>query len=274
MKRFNVRSRIGRRISIFVALTMIITTISSLGAGMIGFAFTDTTGHWAESVIDTWSERGVINGYEDGTFMPEGNITRAEAAMMFARILAGDEGIPTDLVTSFVDVQDGEWYYDAVTYLQSYNILEGRGENRFEPDDNITRAEFVTICTRFDAYTAVDTINEFGDVTANHWAYAYINYAVHEKWITGYEDGSFRPDNNITRAEAVRVVNNVLGRSADEEYIDENAADMDIFPDVTTAHWAYYDIIEAAIAHDFIASDSAEEWQKTAKADQSDAADE
>ena len=102
----------------------------------------------------------------------------------------------------------------------------------------------------------------------------YINYAVHEKWITGYEDGSFRPDNNITRAEAVRVVNNVLGRSADEEYIDENAADMDIFPDVTTAHWAYYDIIEAAIAHDFIASDSAEEWQKTAKADQSDAADE
>lgn len=215
-----------------------------------------------------------IIGYEDGTFMPEGNITRAEAAMMFARILAGDEGIPTDLVTSFVDVQDGEWYYDAVTYLQSYNILEGRGENRFEPDDNITRAEFVTICTRFDAYTAVDTINEFSDVTANHWAYAYINYAVHEKWITGYEDGSFRPDNNITRAEAVRVVNNVLGRSADEEYIDENAADMDIFPDVTTAHWAYYDIIEAAIAHDFIASDSAEDWQKISKADQSDAADE
>lgn len=215
-----------------------------------------------------------IIGYEDGTFMPEGNITRAEAAMMFARILAGDDGIPTDLVTSFVDVQDGEWYYDAVTYLQSYNILEGRGENRFEPDDNITRAEFVTICTRFDAYTAVDTINEFSDVTANHWAYAYINYAVHEKWITGYEDGSFRPDNNITRAEAVRVVNNVIDRSADEEYVDENAVDMDIFPDVTTAHWAYYDIIEAAIAHDFIASDSAEEWQKTAKADQSDAADE
>ena len=96
-------------------------------------------------------------------------------------------------------------YADAINYLQQYDIIIGRDATHFQPEAPITRAEFVTICTRFDTFVTVDTVNDFSDVSASHWAYAFINYAVHEKWITGYEDNTFRPDASITRAEAVQV---------------------------------------------------------------------
>lgn len=211
--------------------------------------------------VDTVTHMPYLLGYEDGTFRPEGNITRAEAAAIFARLLAGGADIPAAAGSAFVDVDPDAWYYDSVNYLQQYGIIVGQDETHFAPDAPITRAEFVTICTRFDAYVAVDTVNDFTDVEAKHWAYAYINYAVHEKWIEGYEDGTFRPDAPITRAEAVSVVNRVLGRSADQEYIDAHKDEMVSFPDLQTNHWAYYDIMEAALRHDCVEGEDSEQWQ-------------
>lgn len=216
---------------------------------------------WDEVVVETVAHMPYLVGYEDGSFRPQGNITRAEAAVIFARLLAGENGIPSAGYSVFDDVKADAWYGDSVQYLQEFGIIVGRDGTHFAPDEAITRAEFVTICTRFDAYTAVDTINDFADVSASHWAYAYINYAVHEKWITGYEDNTFRPDDMITRAEAVCVVNRVLDRSADEAYIAEHGDTLASFSDLTDAHWAYQDIMEAAVAHDCVIGEAGEEWK-------------
>ena len=161
----------------------------------------------------------------------------------------------------FADVPADAWYADSVNSLQEQGILTGRSETSFAPDAPITRAEFVTICTRFDTYAAVDTVNGFSDVSASHWAYAYINYAVHEKWITGYDDGTFRPDDYITRAEAVQVVNRVLSRHADADSVASYRGDLEPFSDLSDRHWAYFEILEAAIRHDYILNDRQEIWQ-------------
>ena len=92
-------------------------------------------------------------------------------------------------------------------------------------------------------------------------SYAYINYAVHEKWINGYDDNTFRPDNYITRAEAVTVVNRVLERQADEDYINAHQSEMRTYTDLTSEHWAYYDIMEASVNHDCTKPETGEAWQ-------------
>lgn len=215
------------------------------------------------------THNGYLIGYADGTFRPEGNITRAEAATIFARLMANGGEIPQTFDSVFADVLPEDWFYDSVNYLQGYGIILGRDETHFDPNENITRAEFVTICTRFDAYNTVETVNEFTDVAASHWAYAYINYAVHAHWINGYADGSFRPDAFITRAEAVNVVNNVLDRNADEEFIDTHSDYANRFVDVSREHWAYYEIVEAAVQHRCYLDEAGEHWQ-TDESDQTE----
>lgn len=217
-------------------------------------------GH-ADPAPEVLNHTPYLLGYDDGTFRPEGNITRAQVAAIFARLLSEQTEIQTDSVNPFADVPADAWYADSVNSLQEQGILTGRSETSFAPDAPITRAEFVTICTRFDTYAAVDTVNGFSDVSASHWAYAYINYAVHEKWITGYDDGTFRPDDYITRAEAVQVVNRVLSRHADADSVASYRGDLEPFSDLSDRHWAYFEILEAAIRHDYILNDRQEIWQ-------------
>lgn len=212
-----------------------------------------------------WLEEGAVthksflSGYEDGSFRPEGNITRAEAAMIFFRLMDVDGTVSVQ----FVDVPQDAWYAEAVGALAEEGIIIGRDETHFAPDEMITRAEFVTICTRFDTYSETETINDFTDVEASHWAYAFINYAVHEKWIEGYDDGLFRPDNFITRAEAVCVTGRVLKRSADKDYIDAHADEMKKFTDVSDGYWAFYEIMEGAVRHNCYVGSDGEFWYKT-----------
>ncbi len=213
MKRFNVRSWIGRKISIFVALTMIITTISSLGAGMIGFAFTDTTGHWAESMIDTWSERGVINGYEDGTFMPDANITRAE----FTKVVASAGGFTTYSELSFNDVAGDEWFAQYLRGCVAAGVVSGYDDGTFRPDAYITREEAVVMIDRaYDIgvtgslpFTDADSISD--------WAVSAVASCVGAGIINGYEDGSFMPAAYVTRAEVVKMIDSADGYTPGSE---------------------------------------------------------
>lgn len=160
-----------------------------------------TTDKNGQLILPAKEHKLYVVGYEDGEFKPEGNMTRAEAAAIFARNIAErkDENI-SSRKSSFTDVSSSKWYSKYIAYLEKYDIIEGYNDGMFKPEEQITRAEFVTMCTRF--YKMFDEVstskkNIFNDVTNNHWASGYICNATEMDWIKGYADGTFRPDNNI-----------------------------------------------------------------------------
>ena len=139
-------------------------------------------------------------------------------------------------------------------------MITGVGNNQFEPERSITRAEFTTIAMRFTNGTLSGT-NIFPDVNPNDWFYDYVVGSIQYGWINGYPDGTFGPNNTITRAEVTAIVNRMLGRSADEDYVDSHTTDLRQFTDLADTHWAYYDIMEATNTHDYSKSGSAETWR-------------
>ena len=197
-----------------------------------------------------------LNGYEDNTFRPDANMTRAEVAQMFYNLLS-DKDVP--ITVSFTDVASEAWYSDAVNTLASLGMITGVGNNLYEPNRSITRAEFTAIAMRF-ADLATGGENVFSDVAEDAWYYDYVVGSIQYGWITGYPDGTFRPENTITRAEVTTIVNRMLGRSADRTFIAEHADELRIFSDVTTAHWGYYAVVEATNAHDYTKDNGVESW--------------
>lgn len=161
-------------------------------------------------------------------------------------------------------VRDGDRY---VKYLANNGITYGKSKTIFAPNDAITRAEFTTMAVRFfEVYGDGDSdlMEQFGgfnDVSSGYWAAEYIHYAAKHGWINGYGDGSFRADDEINRAEVVTIVNRLLGREADEDYIADNLRKLNTFPDVSRKHWAYYAVMEAANAHAAVLGES-ESWNK------------
>lgn len=190
-----------------------------------------------------------IKGYPDATFRGEASITRGEVAAIFARLVKGGiTGIESG-ATYYSDVKVTDWYHDPIPFLSKHKIIEGYPDGTFRPEEPITRAEFSAIASRFSNVSGGNS--NFSDVPSSHWAKRYIDFAYKEGWITGYPDGTFRPDRNITRAEAVIMVNKVLNRSADKKYVDNNLALLVRFTDLNNDYWAYYNIIEAANSHDY-----------------------
>lgn len=219
---------------------------------------TDEAGKVAlPSVTKTERHGAYIYGYTDGTFGPERNMTRSEAAAIFARLLADKNGdtITTAAKTKFTDIPANAWYSGYVKYLVNYDVVYGRGENIFAPNDPITRAEFTAFAVRFfEAYgdgsaEIMEQYEGFEDVSSGYWAAEYIKDAAIHGWIKGYGDGTFRADRHITRAEVVTIVNRLLGRQADEAYIDANTRRLNTFSDLNDSYWAYYDVMEAANTH-------------------------
>lgn len=200
-----------------------------------------------------------INGYEDGSFRPDASITRAEVAAIFSRLLADTSEVA--FTDTFSDVSAGDWYAGAVSKMVKHGIINGYEDGTFKPEQNISRAEYATIASRF-AVLSQDAANKFSDVDSGYWAAGYINSAAEKGWINGYDDGTFKPEAAITRAEAVTITNRVLARTADQDYINKNIASLKTFNDVTDAHWAYYGIMEAANAHNYRKSGSVETWEK------------
>ena len=195
-----------------------------------------------------------ISGYPDNSMKPNFAITRAEVAMIFFRLLSSEEkNLPRASV--FSDIPVSAWYTQAVNYLAGIEILTGYPGGDFRPNQQITRAEFATIATRFDNLVSSET-NAFPDVHG-HWAETYINSAFIKGWVSGYPDGTFKPQQNITRAEVVKVVNTMLDRKIRTENIP---AGIKKFNDID-GHWAYGEIVEASNGHDYFRrNDGYETW--------------
>ena len=231
---------------------------------------TDQDGKLTIPEIEERERHGTyILGYTDGTFGPSRSMTRAEAAAIFARLLAEKNGdtISTVANTRFTDIPAHAWYSGYAKYLNNNGVTYGKSKTIFAPDDAITRAEFATLAVRFfDVYgdgdaEIMEQYKDFNDVSDGYWAAAYIKAAAKHGWINGYGDGSFRADDEVNRAEVVTIVNRLLGREADENYIADNLRKLNTFPDVSRKHWAYYAVMEAANAHTAILGDS-ESWSK------------
>ena len=196
---------------------------------------------------------------------PEGKITRAEVATIYFRMLTDESRTKFwSQSNSYSDVKAGDWFNNAVSTLSKAGIIAGYEDGSFRPNGYITRAEFATIAARFFdvTYNGKDL---FPDISG-HWAKDYINQAANKGFVNGYEDGTFKPDRNITRAEAVTLVNRTLDRHPDKNHFTK---DMLVWPDnMDQTKWYYADMQEATNSHTYQMKENSdktkyENWTKT-----------
>ena len=202
-----------------------------------------------------------IVGYPDKTVRPQNGITRAEVATIFFRLLTDEtRNANSTKSNSYSDAAAGAWYNHAVSTLSAMGIVKGDSHGKFNPNAPITRAEFAAIAARFDD-KANTTTADFSDI-ASHWAKNEISAASNNGWITGYPDGTFRPDNKITRAEAMTLVNRVLKRLPEtEEDLHDDMIKWSDNSDVS--QWFYLDVQEATNSHYYQTKENQfEKWTK------------
>ena len=223
--------------------------------GEIGWVFTaeyhndpvKPVGPPALSSVDHYA---YMVGYPDGMVHPEKQITRAETATIFFRMLTDESREDYwSQVNPYYDVLPEDWFNNAVSTLTNAGILNGYPDGNFAPNGNITRAEFAAMAVRFFTDEEEDVKGDSFPDIADHWANYEINLAYAKDIIEGYPDGTFKPDQEITRAEAVTIVNRVLERYPHKEYLLE---DMIVWPDnMDETMWYYEDIQEATNSHVF-----------------------
>lgn len=195
------------------------------------------------SVQPVTDGKSYIDGYPDGTFKPDDSISRAESAKIISFALKGFDGNKS-YETNFTDIPEDSWYKNIVGYMEELKAIDGYDDGTFKPDNKITRAEFAAIVARLNGYKETSVTSKFSD-TDDHWAKSYIEFAESKGWVKGYDDGTFKPENEITRAEAVTIINRVLGLEINEEEIDNNIDKYKQFTDLTKEHWAFYQIMKA-----------------------------
>lgn len=193
-------------------------------------------------------------GYKDDTFKPDNQMSRQEVTVMFSRLLNERPQKGVIYSQDYKDISDDLWSATAISYMSKLGMVKGYPDGNFMPRANITRAEFAAIATRFaDIETGSKT---FTDVSKDHWAYHVIQKAAEAGWIAGYPDGSFKPDQPITRAEVVSIINRMLNRYADETFVNRNPNDIIRYIDMDKNHWAYYPVVEATNGHRYDRKDS------------------
>ena len=198
-----------------------------------------------------------IQGYADGTVRPNNYITRAQVATIFFRLLDAD--VRDDNLTTyndFSDVAEDYWANTAISTMTKLGVINGYKDGNFRPNAYITRAEFAAICARFDD-TVKSGNSSFTDING-HWAKAEIERAATLGWIQGYSDGTFRPNNNITRAQAMTMINRVLCRLPEDE--DDLLRGMNTWTDCNPGDWCYLAVQEATNSHDFQHRGVYESW--------------
>lgn len=189
-----------------------------------------------------------VVGYQDGCVHPNALITRAETATIFFRLLK-DDVRDDNLRTSntFADVPNDYWANTAISTMAGLGIVQGRSSTAFDPNASITRAEFAAICARFDTGKSSGT-QTFSDIKG-HWAQSYIERAAELGWIKGFEDGTFRPNDCITRAQAMTMINRVLNRIPEDA--SDLLPDMNVCPDCSPGDWFYLAVQEATNSHNY-----------------------
>ena len=200
------------------------------------------------NVLNDTDHFAYVIGYKDGLVKPYGLITRAETTTIFFRLLK-DSVRDGNLLTSntYTDVPDNYWANTAISTMTGLGFVQGRSTTTFDPQSPITRAQFAAICARFDTGTSSGT-QTFSDISG-HWAEKYIQRAAELGWIKGFEDGTFRPDTYITRAQAMTMINRVLNRIPEEE--SDLLTGMNVWPDCNPGDWFYLAVQEATNSHDF-----------------------
>lgn len=206
--------------------------------------------------LNTKDHLAYLAGYPGGTFGPDQNMTRAEAAQMFYNLLLEKD---VEITVEFEDVPADAWYAKPVNTLASLGILSGVGNGRFDPERSITRAEFTVIAMKF-ANTSGGGVNIFSDVNEDDWFYSAVVDSTQYGWINGYPDGTFRPEATISRAEVTVIVNHMLGRAADRPYVIAHEEELNTFGDVNRGHWGYFHVAEATNAHEYHTEDGTESW--------------
>lgn len=200
-------------------------------------------------------------GNDDGLIRPEANITRAEVATIFFRLLTDEtrESFWSD-TNSYTDVAAGSWYNNAVSTLSAMGVLGGYEDGSFRPNASITRAEFAKIAVSFFELEGLDCENPFLDVAPGAWYAESVAAAAEIGLIEGYEGGLFRPDAPITRAEACTIVNRTLGRAPHAAGLLPES-EMNLWPDnMDASAWYYAQIQEATNSHDFVWAGEFEQW--------------
>lgn len=189
-----------------------------------------------------------VGGDEKGHFNPQSSLTRAEAVSMVARLTVDENG--NALFTSekysggFSDVKQSDWFAPAVAFAAKHKIVAGYADGTFAPNKPVTRAEFVKIVTGFEKISDDAVKAPFKDVASDFWAAKSIAFGKNAGWLGGYTDGTFAPNKNMTRTEAVKTLNGALGREPSTAQID--AYEGKKFPDVPQDFWGYYQVMEAA----------------------------
>ena len=204
-----------------------------------------------------------VIGYMDGNVRPYGLISRAETTTIFFRLLK-DSVRDGNLLTSntYTDVADDYWANTAISTMTGLGIVQGRSTTTFDPKAPITRAQFAAICARFDTGKS-NGEQTFSDIQG-HWAEKYIQRAAELGWIKGFEDGTFRPDTYITRAQAMTMINRVLNRIPEDE--SDLLPGMNVWPDCNPGDWFYLTVQEATNSHDFKhKAGSYETWTRLTK---------
>lgn len=210
--------------------------------------------------LNTEDHYAYIIGYEDGTVRPYGSITRAETATIFFRLLTDEarEEYWTE-TNSYTDVSRGDWYNTAVSTLSRLGILGGYEDGTFRPNSGITRAEFAKIAVSFFEYEGIEAENVFTDVAHGSWYEDFVAAAAEIGLIEGYEDGSFRPESGITRAEACTIINRTLGRAPDKGHLLPES-EMLTWPDNPESAWYYAQMQEATNSHEYKWLGAIEQW--------------
>ena len=208
-------------------------------------------------VSSDWiSQPKYISGFPDGTFKPGKEVSRAEAVRMFVKLVNNGAELPKNPTTKFKDANNS-WYSDEINFAANKGFIKGYSDGTFKPNQAITRAEFAQMIAVFvkDGYPGT---GELKDVKG-HWASDAINELYGNKNIKGYDDGTFKPDQKLTRAEAVTILNSVFGRNTKAASFENlNVSGLNEFSDVAKSHWAYYEILDASNAHIAVKSESSD----------------
>ena len=208
-------------------------------------------------LLETTLHNAYMHGYGNGEFGPNRGMTRAEVAQMFYNLLRSKD---VSITAHFVDVPEDAWFATAVNTLSSLGILDGIGNEMYDPDRVITRGEFAAIATRFAKANNNGNVS-FEDVSAVDWFYNAVLTATNYGWIDGYEDNTFKPYSTITRAEVTTIVNRMLARRADKDFVADHIHNMRTFNDVDSSFWAYHYIMEATNGHDYDRVEHTEIWK-------------
>lgn len=228
------------------------TVITTGGGGGGGTRVVDKTKTYTKDIfgVEHSTHISYIKGYPDGSVMPDGDISREEIAAVLYRITSHEYEKPFIATGEvFPDVEAERWSAHDIEYMAEKEVVSGYPDGEFKPQGKLTRAEFAALIFRFAGLENTATENPFSDMDKSHWGYEYVLALAKNGIMDGYEDGEFKPENRITRAEAMTAINKILGRNPSDAYV--KSLNLNPYTDLQREKWYYTAVMEATVTHDY-----------------------